>query len=123
MQHSTVVPVWLCLYLELKLWNLESGCQGATLTHSSKSVNLEHSEAVCAQATGPVSRVLVLLESCVAKAVAGDAGGLTTSVTGALCQWVCRARDQIAPHWAWWWFVTCTPSSNAERKGNAFVNA
>lgn len=76
MQHSTVVPVWLCLYLELKLWNLESGCQGATLTHSSKSVNLEHSEAVCAQATGPVSRVLVLLESCVAKAVAGDAGGV-----------------------------------------------
>lgn len=66
--------------------------------HSSQPANLENNEAVCAQATGPGSRILVSPESCMAKAVAGNAGGIVQPTHR---NTVPRARDQIASHWTW----------------------
>lgn len=60
----------------LESWSVESGCQGTTCSHASKSASLENGVAVCAQAVGSGSWILVSLESCVAKAVAGNAGGV-----------------------------------------------
>lgn len=74
---------------------MESGCQGKTYTHSSKSANLESSKAVRAQAIEPGSCSLVSLESCVAKAMAGDAGGVVQPTPRSAVPVGVQSQDQI----------------------------
>lgn len=74
---------------------MEFGCQGTTHAHSSTSANLENSKAVCAQASGPGSWVLVSLESCVAIVMAGNAGGVFQPTPRSTVPVGVQRQDQI----------------------------
>lgn len=124
MQHSAVVPVWLFLCLELKPWSLGTWSRGVREQPAPMQVNLLAWKTVWLHVHRPLGLApgfWCLLNHVWPKPWQEMLVVLSSPLTGALCQWVCRARSQIAGLGEG--FVMCAPFSDAERIGNAFVNA